>query len=290
MGNNPRIPYLMSTERPKLNPPEGKPLVVYVNINVEYCPFDQPIPRKLLSTPHGLDPLPDIPNFTWFEYGLRCGMPRILRLLQDRGLPATVNLTSEIITGYPALAAAMRKAGWSFVAHGLIHRQVLAYDDERAMIDECLDDIESFTGLRPRGWFGPGLAQTFETPDHLAAAGLDYAMDWVLDDLPCWMETKHGPLLNVPYTLELSDVLVYSVEKLDGADVLRRLEATLETFDRELDDQPRVLTVPIHPHIMGVPHRFPFLMRMLDLLQARDDVLFTTADGIADWYRAEDSR
>ena len=120
--------------------------------------------------------------------------------------------------------------------------------------------------------------------------GVDYAMDWVLDDLPCWMDTKHGPLLNIPYTLELSDVLVYSVEKLDGADVLRRLEATLETFDRELDDQPRVLTVPIHPHIIGVPHRFPFLMRMLDLLQARDDVLFTTADGIADWYRAEDSR
>jgi peptidoglycan/xylan/chitin deacetylase (PgdA/CDA1 family) len=217
-------------------------------------------------------------------------MPRILRLLQERGLPATVNLTSEIITGYPVLAAAMRDAGLSFVAHGLIHRQVLAYDDERAMIDKCLDDIEAFTGVRPRGWFGPGLAQTFDTPDHLAAAGVDYAMDWVLDDLPCWMDTKHGPFLNIPYTLELSDVLVYLVEKLDGADVLRRLEATLETFDRELADQPRVLTVPIHPHIIGVPHRFSFLMRMLDLLQARDDVLFTTADGIADWYRAEDSR
>tara|TARA_B100000676_G_C17858399_1_gene722000 strand:+ start:308 stop:550 length:243 start_codon:yes stop_codon:yes gene_type:complete len=80
------------------------------------------------------------------------------------------------------------------------------------------------------------------------------------------------------------------VEKLDDADVLRQLQATLETFDRELPDQPRVLTIPIHPHIIGVPRRFPFLIKMLDLLQARTDVLFTTADDIADWYSAEDSR
>tara|TARA_A100001037_G_scaffold304275_1_gene340579 strand:+ start:9718 stop:9864 length:147 start_codon:yes stop_codon:yes gene_type:complete len=45
-----------------------------------------------------------------------------------------------------------------------------------------------------------------------------------------------------------------------------------------------------NPHIIGFPHRFPFLIKMLDLLQARTDVLFTTADDIADWYSAEDSR
>ena len=290
MGNNPRIPFKMSTERRKLNPPEGKPLIVYININVEYCPFDQTIPRKLLSTPHGIDPLPDVPNFSWFEYGLRCGMPRVIRLLKERDLPVTVNLTSEIVEGYPSLAAAMLEAGWTFVAHGVIHRQLLAYDDEREVIGQCLNDLEKFSGQRPRGWFGPGLAQTFDTPDHLKEAGVEYVMDWILDDLPCWMDTKHGHLLSVPYTLELSDVVVFSVEKLDAADVLRRLEATLETFDQELGDQPRVLTIPIHPHIIGVPHRFPFLAKMLDILQGRDDVIFTTSDAIADWYSAEDSR
>ncbi|MBH61411.1 MAG: hypothetical protein CL569_02960 [Alphaproteobacteria bacterium] len=75
MGNNPRIPFQLSSDCPNLTPLDGKPLIVYVNINVEFCPFDQPIPRKVLSTPHGLEPLPDVPNFTWFEYGLHCGMP-----------------------------------------------------------------------------------------------------------------------------------------------------------------------------------------------------------------------
>ncbi|MBO04279.1 MAG: hypothetical protein CL731_04595 [Chloroflexi bacterium] len=49
-------------------------------------------------------------------------------------------------------------------------------------------------------------------------------------------------------------------------------------------------TMGNNPHIIGFPHRFPFLIKMLDLLQARTDVLFTTADDIADWYSAEDSR
>jgi allantoinase len=289
MENNPRVPYRMASERPSLVPPDGKPLIVYVNINVEYVPFDKPIPRKLLSTPHGLAPVPDVPNFSWFEYGHRCGMPRILNLLVERDLPVTVNLMSRVIDGYPALAEAMLSAGWSFVAHGTIHRQLIAFDDERAVIDDCLDSIERFSGTRPRGWFGPGLAQSFDTPDHLAEAGVEYVMDWVLDDLPCWMSTRHGPLISVPYTLELSDVVVFSVEQHNGDDVVRRLERTLETFDRELQSQPRVLTLPIHPHILGVPHRFPYLVHMLDILAARDDVIFLTADEIADWYRNAES-
>ena len=287
---NPRVPFQLSSARPRLAPPEGKPLIVHVVVNVESWPFDAPMPRKLLTAPHGLEVVPDIPNWSWAEYGLRAGMPRLFKMFADKSIPASAFINAGIIEDYPDVAAAIKGADWEVVGHGFKQRSLQGEDDEAAVIERCLVAIEAYYGARPRGWLGPGLKESLDTPDILKAAGIDYVCDWVLDDLPCWMDTKHGPLLNIPYTLEHSDVLVYSVEKLDGADVLRRLEATLETFDRELDDQPRVLTVPIHPHIIGVPHRFPFLMRMLDLLLARDDVLFTTADGIADWYRAEDSR
>ena len=79
--SNPRVAFRLSTEQPKLVPPKGKPLMVHVVINVEYWPFDQPTPRAIVVPPHGRSHVPDIPNFSWSEYGNRCGMPRLLALL-----------------------------------------------------------------------------------------------------------------------------------------------------------------------------------------------------------------
>ncbi len=63
--SNPRIPYRMARERPTLAPPDGKPLMVHIVVNVEHWIFDQAMPRKLISAPHGLEQIPDIPNFSW---------------------------------------------------------------------------------------------------------------------------------------------------------------------------------------------------------------------------------
>ena len=60
--SNPRVPFQMATERVKLSPLNGKPIIVHIVVNVEYWPFDQPMPRKVLSTPHGIERIPDIPN------------------------------------------------------------------------------------------------------------------------------------------------------------------------------------------------------------------------------------
>ena len=69
------------------------------------------------------------------------------------------------------------------------------------MIKRSLDTIEKFTGKRPVGWLGPGLTQTLETPDHLAAAGVKYIGDWVYDDEPTEIQTAHGPLVTLPYSV-----------------------------------------------------------------------------------------
>ena len=74
-------------DRPPLPPLDGRPLIVHVVVNVESWPFDQPMPRKLLSAPHGAESVPDIPNYSWVEYGLRAGMPRLFALFADRSDP-----------------------------------------------------------------------------------------------------------------------------------------------------------------------------------------------------------
>jgi len=263
-------------------------LIVHIVTNVEYWPFDQPMPRKTLSTPHGLDTVPDIPNYCWAEYGLRCGMPRLLEMYSDMKLPASVNLNSTVISEYPSLAQAMLDAGWEFIGHGYTQKLLHKEQDEEGTIRKALEQVSAFTGKKVRGWMGPGFAQTFDTPDYLTKLGIEYNLDWVLDDLPCWMKTRHGPLLCLPYGFELNDSLVYTVERQPSPDLLQRVKDTLKTFGPELKRQPRVLTLGLHPHQIGVPHRVGYLAEALKLLKRRDDAIFMTGSEIADWYRSAD--
>lgn len=282
--SNPRVPFRLSTERPGLEPLEGRALMVHVVVNVEHWQFDEVMPRALINSPHGHQSIPDVPNFSWMEYGMRCGLPRILRALSDRGILASASINAVVLDVYPSAAEAIRDAGWEFIGHGVHQRSLQAVDDERVVIDEALERLERFAGARPRGWLGPGLRETFETPDILKEAGVEYVCDWTLDDLPTWMETAHGPLIAMPYSLEFNDSVLHAVGRYPSREVHDRLVETLATFDRELPEQPRVLTLPLHPHLFGVPHRIGFVERILDLLASRDDAIFVTGSQIADWY------
>ena len=126
------------------------------------------------------------------------------------------------------------------------------------------------------------------TPDVLKRCGLDFTHDWLLDDLPCWMTTAHGPLLSLPYTWELNDVPIWVVQGQSSDELLKRLDATLAALAPELERQPRVLTLAMHPHVLGVPHRIYYLEQALDLLARRADCQFVTSSEIADWYVAAD--
>ena len=286
MSSNPRIPYQMSSERSPLEGIDGKPLIVHLVVNVEHWLFDQGMPRKYLTAPHGLEQIPDIPNFAWAEYGMRAGMPRLLECFERRGLPASVSLNAGVIEAYPSCAVAMRDAGWEFIGHGVHQKSIQGETDESDVIALAIQMIEDFTGSRPAGWLGPGLKETFDTPDILKELGIEYLFDWVLDDLPSWMLTKHGPLLSVPYTLELNDSPLYAGHMYSSSEIYDRMVDTLSVFERELKTQPRVMTLALHPHLIAVPHRFAYLERMLDILQERGDTIFVVGRQIADWYMA----
>ncbi|MDP6952583.1 MAG: polysaccharide deacetylase family protein [Alphaproteobacteria bacterium] len=274
----------MASERAPLVGPDGKTVLVHLVVNVEHWRFDAAMPRKVIPAPHGAEQVPDVPNFAWAEYGMRCGLPRLLDMITNRGLAASTSINAGAIAAYPSAAEAMRDAGWEFIGHGIHQRAVSADDDEAARIGEALGILEGFTGKPVRGWLSPGLRETADTPDHLKAAGIDYVCDWVLDDLPCWMATAHGPLMAMPYALEVNDSVVYAVEHHAGPEMERRLRETLSCFVAE--SGPHVLAIGLHPHLIAVPHRIASLARMLDLLQAHDDVVFMTGSQIADWYAA----
>jgi peptidoglycan/xylan/chitin deacetylase (PgdA/CDA1 family) len=284
---NPRIPYVFSNDGPALKPADGKPILVHLVVNVEHWQFEAGMPRTIITPPHGKETIPDVPNFSWADYGMRAGLPRMIEAIASRGLPASTSFNAGVIQAYPRAAQAMHDAGWEFIGHG-VHQKALNHaDGEESLIVTALDMIQSFTGTRPRGWLSPGLRESFDTPEILKRQGVDYVCDWVVDDVPRWMSTREGPLLSVPYNVEINDSIIYAIEKHSSPEMLLRLENTLRLFEREAPKHPRVLAIGLHPHLIGVPHRFEYLERMLDVLMKSPQVTFMTGSQIADWYTAQ---
>jgi len=95
-------------------------------------------------------------------------------------------------------------------------------------------------------------------------------------------------MIAMPYNLEINDSIVYAIEKHSSPEIYRRLVDTVAAFEPELKNQPRVLAIGLHPHLMGVPHRIGYLEKMLDLLMQRDDTVFLTGSEICDWFITAD--
>jgi peptidoglycan/xylan/chitin deacetylase (PgdA/CDA1 family) len=287
--SNPRAPFKLSTEHARLAPLEGKTLIVHVIVNIEYWPYDQPTPRTIVIPPHGRYQVPDLPNFCWSEYGNRCGMPRLLKLFGDRAIPVSASINGSVIDVYPNLAAAVRDAGWEFVGHGIHQRGLGVESDEAALIRSAVEKLQAFTGERTRGWMSPGWSETFDTLDYLREAGVEYVCQWVIDDIPTRLHTRHGDMIAIPYGLDINDSVIYAIEKHSSAEMKLRLEQTIRTFERETREtgQPRVLTIPLHPHLSGVPHRINFLTDVIDTLRSRNDTVFVTGSELVDWYLSQ---
>jgi peptidoglycan/xylan/chitin deacetylase (PgdA/CDA1 family) len=100
-------------------------------------------------------------------------------------------------------------AGAEIVGHGRTNSErqgTLSEADERALIDETTEALETYSGQRPHGWLGPWISQSPLTPDLLQEAGYGYLLDWCHDDQPVWMTTRQGRILSVPYPQELNDI------------------------------------------------------------------------------------
>lgn len=131
---------------------------------------------------------------------------------------------------------------------------------------------------------GPGLAETMQTPDILSEQGIDYVCDWVVDDVPVWLLAQPRPLVALPYALELNDSVLFAAQWHPVSEYERRVEATLALFERECEKRPLVLTLALHPHLMGVPHRIAAFERVLDRLQASEHTIFVNGSQICDWF------
>ena len=284
---NDRLDYSAIIKRKPLKLPKGARMVVWTITNVEEWDPTQTMPRTVITPPAGGAPMPDIPNWCWHEYGNRVGFWRLLQVYDDFKIPGVMNINGVAIQAYPDIIKACLDRKWEFVGHGFTQRNMQKVENERADIRKSAEVIEQATGKRPRGWLGPGLTETWETPDVLAEEGYDYVADWVLDEQPVSLKTRAGEIVSVPYTVEINDVVISAVQQQPSDEILRRGR---DQFDRLYLDgakAPRVMAISIHPYLTGVPHRIKYLEMLYDYILGHDGVVMWTGAEILDWYREQ---
>lgn len=292
------MPELTQTKHYRYQPIiDRAPLALPNNARVAVVPFIniEHFPEKIAGTalvPGTAQFVPDALNYGWRDYGNRVGLWRMMEIMDAAGMRGTVCLNSDIIREYPRILEEGEKRGWAWIGHGINNAPAnflsnISEEREREIIGTVLSEMEAALGRKTKGWLGPFLTQTFDTPRILADLGVQYLCDFTADDQPFRFETPTGSLISVPYSVELNDIPaimnigvsaeVFGDMIIDQFDVLYQEGAT----------NARIMPICLHTFLVGQPFRAKHLKRAFDYIAKHKDVWLATGDEINDWFRRE---
>lgn len=274
-------------DREPLKLPNDGRIIVWSIVNYELWDVSRPMARQVIPAPTGQVLLPDVPNWSWHEYGMRVGCWRFFELFKKLNIRPTLSINARVCLDYPRVAGQARDDGWEFMGHAYEQMPIHKIEDQAGMIAKSMDVIETFTGERPVGWLGPGLTQTFETPDLLTAAGVKYIGDWVYDDEPTVIKTANGPLVTLPYTVELNDIPMMAVAHHESEYFRTRCCDYFDRLYQEGATRPRVMAIAIHPYISGQPHRIKYLEQVYEHINSHPGVVHMNGKEIYEWYNGQ---
>lgn len=278
------FPYSPITKRPPLRWPGDARIAFWIVPNIEFF--------SLETRPGGIGPgkIPDIPTWALRDYGNRVGVFRIMEVLDRHKVRATVALNSDICDHHPEIIEEGNKRGWEWMGHNQSNSRRLneiPAEDEPAVIRATLDTIERVAGVRPKGWLGSGLQETWNTLDHLAAAGLDYVSDWgPNDDQPYLMKVEEKTLVSVPYSYAINDKHALEVANLTTKQFRDIICDQFDTLYRESSTIARVMHIAVHPYLIGLPYRIAALDSALEHICGHSGVWLATGSEIASHYRS----
>jgi len=274
------FPYRPITKRPRIEWPGGARVALWIIPNIETFPLNEPIPGGMGAR------VPDVQSWGARDYGARVGVYRIMEVLERHGVPGSATLNSEVCDDYPEIIEAWTAKGWEFLGHNQSNARLLNTippETERQVVISCFDRIEKASGKRPKGWLSSGLQETWNTLDYLIEAGASYVCDWCNDDQPYVMNVEGKRIVSLPYSLEINDLPFFRAGRTadDWETAVRR---TFDVLYREGSASGRVMAIPLHPFIIGVPHRIGALDSALDYICSHAGVWRATGSEIVEHY------
>lgn len=279
--------------RKKVEWPHGARIALVIMPTLQFFPLD--MEAKPFLAPGGMErAYPDYWNYTLRDYGTRVGCYRIFESLAERALKATVPMNSRVAERHPFLTNYVNTQGHEIIAHGVdmgrLHHSGLAIEDERALVKESVETLRRLSGQAVKGWMSPAQSQSQNTPDLLTEFGIEYACDWGNDDLPYAMQTKGGPLYAIPNAVEIADLRLLHTYKHRADEYVEEIIDHFKLLYREAGSHGgRIVTLPLTPWWIGVPHRIGALERALDFMLGHAGIWSATAGEVLAAFKAQQS-
>jgi allantoinase len=266
------------TARPSYSWPNGKKLAVYIALNIEHFSFGEGLGSSLA----GERPPLNHRNYAWRDWGNRVGVWRLFDLFDELNIPVAHLVNTAIYDYAPEIMAPIRRRGDEVVGHGRSNAESqndMSEAEERRLLSEVRETIQRHEGKPPGGWMGPWMTETRLTLDLLKETGYRYSLDWPADDQPIWLKTRSGPLLNIPYPLEVNDspAIVYRHAAHD--EFARMIVDSFEEMRFQAEKQPLVLPISLHTFVIAQPFRLRELRRALRHIADRAGEIWLTRPG-----------
>ncbi len=218
-----------------------------------------------------------------FEYGSRAGFWRIHREFQNRDVPLTVFACALALERNPPITQAIVDAAYDVCSHGYrwINHRALDETTEREQIALAVESFRRSLGYQPHGWYcryGPSVNTRRLLVEH---GGFLYDSDAYNDDIPYWTNVGHGAHLVIPYSLTSNDGKLLTMPSRQWADFVND---GIDVLIREHETQQTMMSIGLHPRIVGHPTRFAGLLRVLDHVQQLPGVWVGSRLGIANHW------
>lgn len=232
-------------------------------------------------------PIRNYGNESNYQYGIKAGAPRVMRLLAKYGVRATFTAAAVALERAPGLAREIASQGHETCSHGYrwVHQFHMKEADEREFIRKAVASIERTTGARPVGWLSRYLL-TENTRRLLAEEGFLYHMDDYSDDQPFWEIVGGKPMVILPYALDSNDMKFWTDPALSTEQWLRYAIDTFEWLHAEGADAPRLMSIGVHLRIIGRPGRIGAFEKFLAHVTQKPGVWVTTRRAIAEHFAA----
>jgi len=166
----------------------------------------------------------DLANESFFEYGSRVGVWRIMGILDEYDVKSTFFACALALERNPQLGPEIIHRGHEVMGHGNRWEEYYKMDreSERAAIRTAVESITRTTSQRPLCWYCCHGASVKTRELVVEEGGFLYDCNAYNDDLPYYAEVNGKKWLVVPYSLEVNDYGFWRGQLSTPSDFLSR--------------------------------------------------------------------
>jgi peptidoglycan/xylan/chitin deacetylase (PgdA/CDA1 family) len=267
--------------------PDGAQLAVTISMQVEAG--GQPHSGTPGPVTEPIEPgYPDLVQNSFYDYGVREGIPRLLELFDKHDVKVTSFMIGEAVDRHPELAREIVRRGHEAAAHGRhwANQHLLAPEDERAWIEDSVRSIDRATGTTPVGYNCYWMRGSVHTLELLQQLGFVYHIDDLSGDEPFLQHIVGKPFVTVPYTVHINDISSFGFSGFSPDAYEQQLCDEFEQLYEEGRGRRRMMSIFLHDRISGHASRVRVLDRFLSWARQRPNVWWAPRDQIARWALA----